>query len=1372
MGDTCSLPPGAGTRQHHASVPCADACAGSSAPSALAERSSQSCPSQHCDEQCQQHCDEQCQHQQHQQQHPAASEAPAQAGAVAAAPVSLPAPACTDAPAANEPCSLTLYELQQRLQGCGCDQGLAALWDLAHIFSQTEGPAAAGDAGQMSAQELLQFTTDPHQLQSFKEQLGAAEPSEDYGRTANYLHGLQQLLSQPVVAAVLGWDSDHQQQQLADVRSLCSRCQAAAADQQQQQQRIASATNTFPAQGAAGCHCAACASEAAHRRAHAAPEPSSAAGVTAGAAGEDAGGAPDCDVPVGQAPAPALAAAAAATLAAAAPTPRPAHLLVGTRDGPTRVSNLTVNTVSTPGHALRSALRKWVQACGSAGDPGRVRVAELLPHYATLLSLLDDLHSSSQLSASTIHQYLTILCTFLRGRRQALQSSSVNYAAMLSSLGAASSKYRRTWMGRGQTAHCLDSGKDTAAASTASAVAPQTAQEHRSHSDVAAAAAAPAAAASAAVGPASSAGLADSVMPEAAAMPKVSATGAAGSSSSDVEAWDAAAAASILISLQQQEQTPLGYLATDRMPAAAGAAATATTEQQPPGMSNTLTVSEVGCAGHPLRVALRKWVQACGIAGDSGSVRVAELLPQYASLLVHLESQHSSRQLMAATAYHYLSVLRSFLKDQQRALQCSSVDYAAMLRSMDTACSTYRQMVPPVKKKGQEPSSLGGRKSETVYAASAAAPQSAQQRCGSGVSAGGAAGLAGGAGPSPPSASAAAAAAAAAARFAAAWFADGADPAQLIGTTWPQAGGATGPEAAAAAGDDAAPLAAAAAAAMPTAGAARGSSSGDGPLAAAAAAAAGAAVDWEVFSMFTAGSTGAYAADDDQEAISSGLGQSAAAAAAASTPTATPEQLSADTPSTLTVNEVSVHSQLLRRGLNRWVQACGIVYDPGSVCAAELLPHYASLLNDLGRMYSSKQLQHVTVCQYLSALCSFLRGYQQVLQSSSVDYAAMLSSMDAARSKYQQLATNYYGSYRSTGGKMVRGKGQGPNSKGGRKHKAAAAAVSAVAGLAGTAVPDLACTPAAAAAPSGCAAGFAAAQLCQQQTGATLLLAAEAAASEAAAAGAAADPAASAGLAGDVGPYSLAAPAASAAASSAAAAGPGEGPSVAQLSERLGTATWPQEDEALCPDTAAAAALCRTAPQAAAAMWADGEDRAGAEGAGLVASVPYAAAVSNADGMWEGSNAAAAAAAAAAFTGYNISIADLLQQLQSDPSVGADLCATCTKQLRDSAACFGGVALDAIPASLLLTNYIAEVGDRAQQCLSTAGQQDRTAAGARAECLAVMQEVEGLLQISGQPVLLQLLGGQRLQDLVGGLVGCKQLLGDQLRSLNVLTLCL
>jgi hypothetical protein len=141
-------------------------------------------------------------------------------------------------------------------------------------------------------------------------------------------------------------------------------------------------------------------------------------------------------------------------------------------------------------------------------------------------------------------------------------------------------------------------------------------------------------------------------------------------------------------------------------------------------------------------------------------------------------------------------------------------------------------------------------------------------------------------------------------------------------------------------------------------------------------------------------------------------------------------------------------------------------------------------------------------------------------------------------------------------------------------------------------------------------------------------------------------------------------------------------------------------------------------------------------------------------------------------TGRSISMADLLQQLQSEASLGTGCVNSCIRQLESRVACLSGVGVDAIPVSLLLTNHIAEVGDRAQQCISAgdAGKQGPARAGVRAECFAVMQEVEGLLQLSGQPVLLQLLGDQGLEELTKGLSRCKQQLGDKLMSLNVLCL--
>jgi hypothetical protein len=125
-------------------------------------------------------------------------------------------------------------------------------------------------------------------------------------------------------------------------------------------------------------------------------------------------------------------AAAAATVVAA----RPAQLQGA-------ASSWTVQGVAATGSAgnLQRALRRWVQACAIASDPGSVRVAELLPHYARLLCMLDAQYSSKQLAARTIYNCLLALCNFLNDHQQALQSSSVGYVAMLSSMEAAQGRY-------------------------------------------------------------------------------------------------------------------------------------------------------------------------------------------------------------------------------------------------------------------------------------------------------------------------------------------------------------------------------------------------------------------------------------------------------------------------------------------------------------------------------------------------------------------------------------------------------------------------------------------------------------------------------------------------------------------------------------------------------------------------------------------------------------------------------------------------------------------------------------------------------------------------------------------------------------------
>ena len=157
--------------------------------------------------------------------------------------------------------------------------------------------------------------------------------------------------------------------------------------------------------------------------------------------------------------------------------------------------------------------------------------------------------------------------------------------------------------------------------------------------------------------------------------------------------------------------------------------------------------------------------------------------------------------------------------------------------------------------------------------------------------------------------------------------------------------------------------------------------------------------------------------------------------------------------------------------------------------------------------------------------------------------------------------------------------------------------------------------------------------------------------------------------------------------------------------------------------------------------------------------------------------AGSAAVAKAAAAGHSISIAALLQQLippgssaagDGDAAAAAAALAGCLQQLAESARDFTGVSWADIPASFLLTNYIAETGDRAQQCLAqgraaagAALQRDGTAADA-AECSAVLQDVKGLLQLSVQPVVRQLFGQQQVHKLIRGLLSCKQQLVDTL----------
>jgi hypothetical protein len=68
-------------------------------------------------------------------------------------------------------------------------------------------------------------------------------------------------------------------------------------------------------------------------------------------------------------------------------------------------STLTVKKAAATGSDLRKALRRWAWACGCPAtcvDADSTHVADLLPHYASLLSQLDHQHSSNQCTATTV----------------------------------------------------------------------------------------------------------------------------------------------------------------------------------------------------------------------------------------------------------------------------------------------------------------------------------------------------------------------------------------------------------------------------------------------------------------------------------------------------------------------------------------------------------------------------------------------------------------------------------------------------------------------------------------------------------------------------------------------------------------------------------------------------------------------------------------------------------------------------------------------------------------------------------------------------------------------------------------------------------
>jgi hypothetical protein len=375
--------------------------------------------------------------------------------------------------------------------------------------------------------------------------------------------------------------------------------------------------------------------------------------------------------------------------------------------------------------------------------------------------------------------------------------------------------------------------------------------------------------------------------------------------------------------------------------------------------------------------------------------------------------------------------------------------------------------------------------------------------------------------------------------------------------------------------------------------------------------------------------------------------------------------LQADPLGTLTVRVVTErvssgpNTTHLHRGLRKWVQACGIAGDPDSACITELLPHYATLLTHLASQHNSKQLTATTAYRQLLALNGFLSTHRQVFEDGSVDYAAMLHSIDAAREKYLK-ASNRDAKAQMDGESLC-----------GRKRKAAA--------------------------PPAWAAAY-------QQRNANSR-----------------DAAPGAGAAADV-------------------AG-----SIHDISSSMSYLNGQQQQQQSMP-------LSAPVPPAAAAAGSATTTAAAAAAATLATS--------------EGTAGTVAAAAAPVLQSNlldltDISMADLLQQLQSNTGL---VDGTCIRHMQQSAACFGDTNPDTIPASLLLTSYFADLSNRAQQCLNAVGQQAAAHTCAGGECLALLQEVEGLLQLSlGQPVLLQLLGEhccERLQGLVAALLRCKQLLGD------------
>jgi hypothetical protein len=543
------------------------------------------------------------------------------------------------------------------------------------------------------------------------------------------------------------------------------------------------------------------------------------------------------------------------------------------------LSTLTVRAAGEANSKVSAVLEQWVRACEIAGDPGNVRVPELLPHYAKLLSQLDSLHSSHQLTAKTVYNYLQALGCFLREQRrqQALQGSSVNYPELLCSIGAAGSRYfeiiltdtpsSSTTDGRHSQAGCATAG--AAAAGVISGSGALDAADAALNCGGAAAGAGRAAAS-----PSGSASLKNGLGGAAAVVEQ--GAGSNGDMQAAVQAGEGSGQMpgrmqqqqqlSQKVSLQHQHQQQQRSQQQGSACSAAPAAATSRGDHQAAaaaparlqhGTRSTLTVNMAGAANNKLLAVLGQWVEACGTVRDPGNVLVASLLPHHASLLSHLDDMHSSRQLTESTLVEYVRSLYRFLVKQQQTLEDASVDYAAMLSSICAAYSRYSWGRVPL------PDSWGVTES-TAAGSTAAAAHDVLAACFSTES--------------------------------------------------------------------------------PAAGLQRTSAVAGRP-----AQLQGAVLSWTVQEV------GGKWADGN-----------------------------------------------LLNAMRKWVKACGISGDPGSVCVAELLPHYDQLLGLLDAQYSSKQLTAGTIYIYLLALCSFLRAHQHVLQSSSVEYAAMLSSMDAARRLYSQ----------------------------------------------------------------------------------------------------------------------------------------------------------------------------------------------------------------------------------------------------------------------------------------------------------------------------------------------------------------------------------